>query len=146
MRAVIQRVSAAKVNVDDKIVGEIKEGLLVYLAFRQIDEKTEIDTFLDKILDLRIFPNTLGKFDFSLRDIKGEILLVSQFTLLGDCKKGRRPNFSASANLEKASLLYTHAVKSLKSKYPLCAFGQFQAEMKVSSINEGPVTIILDRE
>ena len=145
MKAVIQRVKGAQVSVSDSIVGCIEQGLLVYIAFQETDQPHKIDSFIEKILDLRIFPNEHGKFDFSVRDIGGEILLISQFTLLADCSKGRRPNFSGSAKIKEALFLYNYTVELLKKQQLRCAFGQFQADMQVMSTNDGPVTIILDQ-
>ena len=144
MRAVVQRVSAARVKVDERLVGAIRRGLLVLVGIAADDSLAEADWLLDKLLDLRIFENDLGKFDKSLRDIHGELLLVSQFTLLADTRKGRRPSFSDAARPEHAIPLYEHLLQRASDHGIAVASGEFGAHMQVELTNDGPVTILLD--
>ncbi len=144
MRAVAQRVSAARVTVDGRLVAAIRRGLLVLVGIATTDVVVEADWLLDKLLDLRIFENELGKFDKSLRDIHGELLLVSQFTLLADTRKGRRPSFSDAARPEHAIPLYEHLVQRARDAGIRVASGEFGAHMQVELTNDGPVTILLD--
>jgi D-tyrosyl-tRNA(Tyr) deacylase len=144
LRAVIQRVNDAEVLVDGHSIAKIKKGILTYLAFEVRDHPDYIDEFIEKILNLRLFPNTEGKLDLSVRSIQGEVLLVSQFTLMANCNKGNRPSFSAAAPTEIARTLYNEAVKILTNKGIACCFGEFQADMEILSRNVGPVTLILD--
>ncbi|HYX39184.1 MAG TPA: D-aminoacyl-tRNA deacylase [Oligoflexus sp.] len=144
MRAVIQRVSRADVKVEDKVVGSIEAGLLVYLGLHQSDGPELIPVLVDKIINLRIFPNEEGRFDRSLQDGGGGLLVVSQFTLYGDCRKGRRPSFQDAAPPERARALYEKFLECAAGKGIQIAAGVFQAHMEVSSVNDGPVTIIMD--
>ncbi|MFI5365097.1 MAG: D-aminoacyl-tRNA deacylase [Candidatus Binatia bacterium] len=144
MRAVVQRVSTARVTVSGRLVGTIGAGLLVLLGIATDDTAAETDWLLDKLLDLRIFENQDGKFDKSLRDIHGELLLVSQFTLLADTRKGRRPSFTAAARPEHAIPLYEHAAQRARAQGITVATGEFGAHMAVELVNDGPVTIVLD--
>ena len=144
MRAVVQRVSAARVTVGERLVGAIRRGLLVLVGIATNDTTTEADWLLDKLLDLRVFENELGKFDKSLRDIHGELLLVSQFTLLADTRKGRRPSFSDAARPDQAVPLYEHLVQRARDQGITVASGEFGAHMQVELTNDGPVTILLD--
>jgi D-tyrosyl-tRNA(Tyr) deacylase len=144
MRAVIQRVSRADVKVEDKVVGSIEAGLLVYLGIHQNDGPELLPVLADKIVNLRIFPNEEGRFDRSVLDTGGSLLIISQFTLYGDCRKGRRPNFQDAAPPEKARALYEQFLDCAASKGLRVAAGVFQAHMEVSSVNDGPVTIIMD--
>jgi D-aminoacyl-tRNA deacylase len=144
MRAVIQRVSRADVKVEDKVVGSIDAGLLVYLGIHQNDSAEFVPVLADRIINLRIFPNEEGRFDRSLQDVGGSLLIVSQFTLYGDCRKGRRPNFQDAAPPEKARDLYEKFLRYAVGKGVRVAAGVFQAHMDVSSVNDGPVTIIMD--
>jgi len=144
MRAVVQRVKEAKVVVEGKTVGEIGQGLLVFLGVEHSDEIQDAEYLVSKIISLRIFKDSEQKFNLSLVDVKGEMLVVSQFTLLGDCRKGRRPSFSDAAQPEKAQELYEYFISSVtKNKIPV-ASGEFQAMMDVSLVNDGPVTMLLD--
>ncbi|MHB8840250.1 MAG: D-aminoacyl-tRNA deacylase [Candidatus Aquicultor sp.] len=142
MRAVIQRVLRASVAVDDEVLAGIGQGLLVLLAVGRDDTEADIDYMVEKITTMRIFERD-GKFDLSLLDIKGELLLVSQFTLYGDMRKGRRPSFTDAAPPDEAKHLYNLAVQKFGDVVP-AKEGEFQAHMSVSSINDGPVTILLD--
>jgi D-tyrosyl-tRNA(Tyr) deacylase len=144
MRAVIQRVSQAQVSVDGECIGRIGHGLVVLLGIRSDDTQAQADYISDKIIGLRIFSDQAGKFNRSLRDVGGELLIVSQFTLYGDCRKGRRPSFIAAAGVEIALPLYEYFVERTRSHNIRVATGRFQANMAVQLVNDGPVTIILD--
>ena len=144
MRAVIQRVSQAQVSVDGECIGRIGHGLVVLLGIRSDDTQVQADYISDKIIGLRIFSDQAGKFNRSLRDVGGELLIVSQFTLYGDCRKGRRPSFIAAAGVEIALPLYEYFVERARSQNIRVATGRFQANMAVQLVNDGPVTIILD--
>ena len=144
MRAVVQRVSAARVHVGERLVAAIRRGLMVLVGIAADDSVADADWLLDKLLDLRIFENELGKFDKSLRDIQGELLLVSQFTLLADTRKGRRPSFSDAARPEHAIPLYEHLLQRSRDHGIVVASGAFGAHMQVELTNDGPVTILLD--
>ncbi|MBW1824812.1 MAG: D-tyrosyl-tRNA(Tyr) deacylase [Deltaproteobacteria bacterium] len=144
MRAVVQRVKEAKVVVEGKTVGEIGHGLLVFLGVEQADEIEDAGYLVSKIINLRIFKDNEQKFNLSLVDVKGEMLVVSQFTLLGDCRKGRRPSFSDAAPPEKAQKLYEDFMKLVAKNTITVASGEFQAMMDVSLVNDGPVTMLLD--
>jgi D-tyrosyl-tRNA(Tyr) deacylase len=144
MRAVIQRVREAHVLVDGKTVGEIGQGLLVFLGIAHSDEEHDADYLVSKILHLRILKDSEGKFNLSLRDTQGSLLVVSQFTLLGDCRKGRRPSFTDAASPEKARRLYDYFIASVAEQSVPVASGEFQTMMDVHLINDGPVTMLLD--
>ena len=144
MRAVVQRVKDAKVVVEGKTVGEIGHGLLVFLGVEQADEIEDAEYLVSKIINLRIFKDDEQKFNLSLIDVKGEMLVVSQFTLLGDCRKGRRPSFSDAAPPEKAQKLYEDFMELVARNNITVASGEFQAMMDVSLVNDGPVTMLLD--
>lgn len=144
MRAVIQRVSKAHVSVDGVITGSIGSGLVVLLGLDPDDGDTDLEFMKRKLLNLRIFSDENGKFNLSLSDIGGEILLISQFTLFGDCRKGNRPSFSRAASPELADRLYENLMGLLKGAGIGVASGIFGAHMEVSILNDGPVTLILD--
>ena len=144
MKAVIQRVSSAKVVVDEKVEGQINNGLLVLLGVSESDNKDHAQYLVDKIINLRIFHDNDGKMNLSLLDLNYDLLVVSQFTLYGDCKKGRRPNFMEAARPEKAEELYEEFIRLCKEKSIKVQTGVFGANMEVSLINDGPVTIIID--
>ena len=144
MRAVVQRVASSKVQVDGQTVGQINHGLLVLLGVSHSDTEKDADYLSDKIIHLRIFGDDTGKMNRSLVDVGGEIMVVSQFTLLGDCRKGRRPSFVEAASPERAQALYEYFVAALQAKGLVVATGQFQAMMTVSLVNDGPVTLIVD--
>jgi D-tyrosyl-tRNA(Tyr) deacylase len=146
MRAVIQRTDFAKVEVEKKITGEIKKGLLVFLGVTHEDSEKEADYLADKIINLRIFSDNEDKMNLSLIDIKGQILVVSQFTLYADTRKGRRPSFIKAAKPEKAQELYNYFVNKIKQKGIEPQTGKFQEMMNVSLLNSGPVTIIMDTD
>lgn len=145
MRAVIQRVEKANVKTDSQIVGEIKKGLLILLAIHKDDDEKELYKLADKIINLRIFEDQSGKMNLSLISTAGEVLVVSQFTLYGDTRKGKRPSFTESAPPEKAIPIYDKFVEYIRSKGIETATGKFGAKMQVSLINDGPVTIIIDQ-
>jgi D-aminoacyl-tRNA deacylase len=144
MRAVIQRVSHAKVTVDGEITGQISRGLLVLLGVSTTDTESDADYLADKITGLRIFEDSDGKMNLSVADIGGAILAVSQFTLYGDARKGRRPSFDSAARPEQAKKLYEYFVGKIRAAGLKCETGRFQAEMQVELTNDGPVTILLD--
>jgi len=144
MRAVVQRVSKASVMVDDEIVGQVQKGLLVLLGVGQEDSETDADYLVQKIINLRIFEDEDDKMNLSLLDIKGELLVISQFTLYGDVRKGRRPAFTAAAPPEEANRLYEYTVERCKQAGVHTQTGTFQTHMLVELANDGPVTILLD--
>lgn len=144
MRALLQRVNSAAVTVKDSTVGQIAQGLLVFLGVTNEDTEKDIDFLVDKISNLRIFPAEQKEFDKSLLEIKGETLIVSQFTLYADTRKGRRPSFLAAAKPEFANAMYEKFVAKFKETGLKVETGTFQAMMQVSLVNDGPVTIWLD--
>jgi len=144
MRAVVQRVSSARVKVAGEIVGEIGPGFLVLLGVGKDDTDQDADWLAEKISGLRVFEDSEGKLNLSLADVRGSVLVVSQFTLYADCRKGRRPGFEAAAPPELAERLYEHFVARLKEKNLPVATGRFQAMMEVELVNQGPVTLLLD--
>ena len=144
MRSVIQRVKEAHVDVAGATVGSIRTGLLVLVGVTLTDTPKDADYLADKIVQLRIFPDDVRRMNRSLTDVRGELLVVSQFTLYGDCSKGRRPSFDAAAPLEQAKTLYEYFVQRLRSSNTIVETGVFQAEMKVHLVNDGPVTFVLD--
>ena len=144
MRVVIQRVSQAKVTVDGKIAGQIQAGLLVFLGIGQEDTEADGKFIADKICGLRIFTDTAGKMNLSLADIEGSVLLISQFTLYGDCRKGRRPGFDNAGPPEVAEQLYLKVAELIKQNSIPVETGKFAAHMEVTSVNDGPVTLMLD--
>ena len=144
MRAVIQRVKESSVKVDDQIISRIGSGLLVLLGVDQQDFRRDADYLVNKIINLRIFEDPHGKMNLSLLDIGGEMLVVSQFTLLGDCRKGRRPSFVAAADPSKATELYEYFIDQAKNHEISVKTGCFGAMMDVFLVNDGPVTLILE--
>lgn len=146
MKAVIQRVSEASVSIDGKIVGQIGNGYLVLLGVAQGDTETELQKVASKMIGLRIFQDENGKTNLSLEDVGGELLIVSQFTLLADCRKGRRPSFIKAGNPETANRLYERFIEVCREKIPVVEHGEFGADMKISLINDGPFTIVLDSD
>jgi D-tyrosyl-tRNA(Tyr) deacylase len=144
MRAVIQRVKSAQVIVNEKIIGSIGFGLLVLLGISREDNCDDADYLVEKTINLRIFDDQDGKMNRSLLDVGGEMLIVSQFTLSADCRKGRRPSFTAAAEPAEAKKLYQYFIERVKEKGITVATGEFQALMEVGLINNGPVTILMD--
>ncbi len=144
MRAVIQRVSRASVTVDQQVVGQIGRGFLVLLGVSESDSQEDVNWIAAKIIGLRVFEDDGGQMNLALADVGGAILVVSQFTLYGDCRKGRRPSFVAAARPEKARALYQSVVAELKGQGVRVETGTFQAHMDVDLLNDGPVTLLLD--
>lgn len=144
MRAIVQRVTYSKVVVNDKVVGEINKGFNILVGISKEDNLEDLKYLKDKILNLRIFEDENEKMNLSLLDVKGDILVISQFTLYGDCRKGRRPNFMEAEGGEKAKALYDEFVAMLKESNLKVETGEFGAHMKVDIQNDGPVTLMLD--
>ena len=144
MRAVIQRVKESSVSVDGEIVGKIGRGLNVLLGVAQGDTEKEADYLVEKIVNLRIFEDEENKMNKSLTDVSGEMLVVSQFTLLGDCRKGRRPSFVKAAAPEEANTLYEYFAEQVRQRWITVQTGQFRAMMDVHIVNDGPVTLIVE--
>ena len=144
MRAVIQRVSRASVKVDGELTGEIAKGLLVLLGVAQEDGVADADYLAEKVPGLRIFEDEAGKMNLSVGEVGGAVLAVSQFTLFGDVRRGKRPSFDAAARPEQAKALYEHFVERIRALGLRCETGRFQEMMEVELVNSGPVTILLD--
>jgi D-tyrosyl-tRNA(Tyr) deacylase len=144
MRAVIQRVSRASVRVEDRTVGRIEKGLLVFLGVGRDDTEDDIAWVVDKLVNLRIFPDDCGKMNLSVSDTGGAVLLISQFTLFGDCRKGRRPDFTAAGSPDTARGLYEKTIAAIAERGVPVQTGIFAAHMHIDSLNDGPVTLILD--
>jgi D-aminoacyl-tRNA deacylase len=144
MRAVIQRVSEARVKVDGSVLGEVGPGLLVLLGVAKPDTAADAEFLAEKILNLRVFPDEAGRMNRSLLDTGGALLVVSQFTLYGDCRKGRRPSFDDAAPAEQARPLYEHFVEVARRSGLRVETGVFQAHMDVSLVNDGPVTLLVE--
>jgi len=144
MRAVIQRVDQACVRINSQLYSAIDQGLLVLLGVEKGDSEKDADYILEKTVNLRIFEDDLGKMNLSLTDVAGDMLVVSQFTLLGDCINGRRPSFTGAEEPAKANDLYEYFVSKAASKVKKLATGKFQAMMKVELVNNGPVTMLVD--
>lgn len=146
MRIVIQRVLEAKVEVEGRCTGKIGKGYLILLGVGQNDDEKIADRYIDKIMKLRIFADENGKTNLSINDVQGEILVVSQFTLYADCRKGNRPDFIKAGNAKKAEELYNYFLEQIRLKLGKVECGEFGADMKVSLVNDGPFTIILDED
>lgn len=144
VKAVLQRVSRASVTVDDAVVGQIGRGLLVLLGVEQGDTESDAQQLADKTVQLRVFDDADGKMNLALGDVGGAVLVVSQFTLLGDCRKGRRPSFIQAAPPEVAERLYEHFIAAIGVQKIPVQSGRFRAMMDVELVNDGPVTLILD--
>jgi D-tyrosyl-tRNA(Tyr) deacylase len=146
MRALIQRVDGASITVDQKEISRIDQGVLVLLGVGRNDTNEDAEYLLDKIINLRIFEDADGKMNMSLLETGGEMLVVSQFTLWADCRKGRRPSFTSAAEPQAARNLYRHFVETARALVSRVQEGEFQAMMKVRLVNDGPVTILLDSD
>ena len=146
MRAVVQRVAKASVSVEDAVVGAIGSGLLVLLGVSKSDTTASADYIVEKLLGLRIFDDQGGRMNLSVREVGGAALVVSQFTLYGDVRRGKRPSFDDAARPEQARELYEYVVAKIREQGVDCATGEFQAMMHVSLVNDGPVTILIDSE
>jgi D-tyrosyl-tRNA(Tyr) deacylase len=144
MRAVIQRVKSASVYIDGRLSGKIGNGLLVFIGVGKGDGERDVSFMASKLPDLRIFEDASGKFNLSLKETKGEVLIVSQFTLYGDCSKGRRPSFTEAEEPTTAKNLYERFISALREQGLSVQTGEFQANMEVHLVNDGPVTILLD--
>lgn len=144
MRIIVQRVTKASVKVEGSIIGEIRKGLMVLIGFETSDTMTDYDYMINKILGLRIFEDKEGKMNLSVKDIFGGVLLVPNFTLYGDVRKGMRPSFTASCPVAEAKAYYDTFIHRFEMSFPLLETGVFQADMEVELINDGPVTIMLD--
>lgn len=146
MKFVIQRVTRASVSVDDKIVGEIANGLMVLVGVSKTDNEVIADKLVDKLIKMRIFEDAEGKTNLSLADVDGQLLIISQFTLYANCKKGNRPSFIEAGAPDEANRLYEYILAKCAERGPIVEKGIFGAEMKVDLINDGPFTIALDSE
>ncbi len=144
MRAVLQRVKQAAVTVDGVEIARIGKGILALIGIGRDDTREDLDWMVKKILEVRIFDDDQGKLNLSLEDVRGQLLLVSQFTLYGDCRKGRRPSYTEAAVPAEAEKLYEEFVRMVRQRFPHVQNGRFQAMMDVSLINAGPVTIIIE--
>lgn len=146
MRAVIQVVQEASVTIEGQVTGRIGQGYLVLLGVAENDTDEQMKKLVKKMIDLRIFPDENGKTNLSIEDVNGDIMVVSQFTLLADCKKGRRPSFIKAGNPEKAKRMYEEFMKECEKRIGKVAHGEFGADMKVALVNDGPFTIVLDSD
>ncbi len=144
MKFVIQRVSHASVTVDNNMIGKINRGFLVLIGIGSEDTRKEADVLIRKMCGLRIFEDMDGKTNLALKDVNGEVLLISQFTLYANCRKGNRPSFIEAGNPQKANELYEYIIAECKKQLPVVETGSFGADMKVELLNDGPFTIILD--
>ena len=144
MKAVLQRVNQATVSVDNKEVGSIKKGYLILLGIGENDTKEDADRLLAKITKLRLFPDQNNKTNLNINDVNGNLLIISQFTLYADCRKGNRPSFTQAANPHQAEELYNHFTTTAKTPFPNLATGIFGAYMQITSTNDGPFTLILE--
>lgn len=146
MRTVVQRVATASVTVEDRLVGSIGRGLLVLLGVSKTDTTASADYMVEKLLGLRVFEDEQGKMNLGVRAVGGAVLVVSQFTLFGDVRRGKRPSFDDAARPEQAKALYEYLVGKIREQGIECSTGEFQAMMRVSLLNDGPVTILIDSE
>ncbi|WP_461812764.1 D-aminoacyl-tRNA deacylase [Faecalimonas sp.] len=146
MKFVIQRVTEASVSVEGEVIGKIGKGFLVLIGIGQSDTKEIADKLVKKLVGLRIFEDENGKTNLALKDVEGELLLISQFTLYANCKKGYRPSFTEAEVPDKANILYEYIIEECKKVIPIVQKGEFGADMKVSLVNDGPFTIVLDSE
>lgn len=146
MKLVIQRVTHASVTVDNNVIGKIGKGYMVLIGISDTDTKEIADKMLDKMIKLRIFEDENGKTNLSLADVGGELLLISQFTLYANCKKGNRPSFIEAGSPDHANALYEYIIEKCKERVDIVEQGEFGAEMKVELLNDGPFTVILDSD
>ena len=146
MRFVIQRVTQSSASVDGTVTGKIGKGLLVLIGVAEEDTEETADKLVRKLTGLRVFEDENGKTNLSLADVKGELLLISQFTLYANCKKGNRPSFTEAGSPQKANALYEYIIAKCRENVPIVETGSFGAEMKVSLVNDGPFTVLLDSE
>ena len=146
MKFVIQRVKYAKVTVDEHVIGSINKGFLVLIGVSEEDNEEIADKMIKKLIGLRIFEDENGKTNLDLKSVDGDLLLVSQFTLYANCKKGNRPSFVEAAKPEKANKLYEYIISKCKEQVPVVQKGEFGADMKVELLNDGPFTIVLDSQ
>ena len=144
MRVVLQRVEQASVSISSQVVGQIDRGWLIFLGIGDDDQPSQIVPLVDKILGLRLFSDADGKFNLSVQDVGGSLLVVSQFTLFADCSRGRRPSFTKAAKPEHAKALYLEFIEICRKRELPVATGEFGADMRVALVNDGPVTILLD--
>ncbi|NMA65756.1 MAG: D-tyrosyl-tRNA(Tyr) deacylase [Clostridiaceae bacterium] len=145
MRAVVQRVKKAEVRVEGRVTGKIDNGLLIFLGVGQDDERKDLEYMADKIINLRIFEDADDKMNLSVLDVGGSVLVVSQFTLYGDCRKGKRPSYSSAARPDMAEKFYEEFIEYIRAKYNIkTETGEFQAMMEVDFVNDGPVTLLID--
>ena len=144
MRFVIQRVTQSSVSIDGTVIGKIGKGLLVLIGVAEEDTEETADKLVRKLTGLRVFEDENGKTNLSLADVKGELLLISQFTLYANCKKGNRPSFTEAGSPQKANALYEYIIAKCRENVPIVETGSFGAEMKVSLVNDGPFTLMLD--
>ncbi len=144
MRSVVQRVDRADVRVGDRCISGIEKGVLVFLGIEQGDQESDADYLTEKIINLRIFEDDQGKMNLSLLDMQGEMLIISQFTLLGDCRKGRRPSFTGAEEPNLAEKIYDYFIFKAKQKVKRVSQGKFQTTMLIELVNNGPVTVLLD--
>lgn len=144
MRAVVQRVTGASVSTEGEVIGKIQKGFMVLLGVGEDDTEDDIKYIADKIIGLRVFEDENGKMNLSIQEVGGEVLLISQFTLYGDCRKGRRPSFDKAGKPEKANELYEKTIQYLRDKGVHTECGKFGADMQVELVNDGPVTLLLE--
>lgn len=146
MRAVVQRVANAEVLVEGNRIAKIGKGILVLVGFKDEDDEKAFRYIIDKVINLRIFEDSEGKMNFSVSDVDGEILMVPNFTLYGDCRQGRRPSYSTASGPEAAKVLFENMKTKITEYFPKVQFGEFQADMKVTLLNDGPVTLLIDSD
>ena len=146
MKFVIQRVTKGKVSVDDQVIGKINQGYVVLIGVSDEDRRQTADKMLKKMLGLRIFADENGKTNLALKDVNGELLMISQFTLYADCKKGNRPSFIKAGKPDHANALYEYLIDQAKKEIPVVETGSFGADMQIELINDGPFTVILDSD
>ena len=146
MKCVIQRVTHASVTIDGEVRGKIGKGFLVLVGVGLEDDERVADKLVQKLINMRIFEDENGKTNLALKDVNGELLLISQFTLYADCKKGNRPSFTKAGKPDQAEQLYEYVIKKCREEIPVVEQGEFGADMKVELLNDGPFTVILDSE